>query len=145
MTSFQKQNVSTEIFKPAEILTYTVGATAVANTPVSGVTPVTLVEFSGNRLVIPAQAGSLKVAGAALHDGAIGDTDLSVVSAGVWWLLAAANVTAGARLMAAAVGTVTPFVPDASGLVAHPEAIIGIALEAFSSGALGRVKLINLG
>jgi len=138
------QNAPAEHFKPGDIITYTVGATAVANTPVATVVPMTLVEASGDRLVIPAAAGSLKVMGGALHDAAIGAI-LSVASGGVWPIKAAANITAGARLMAAAVGTVTPFVPDASGLVAHPESIIAIALEAISSGAVGRCKLINLG
>ena len=140
MTSFNKQNVSTEVFKPGEILTYTVGATAVANTPVNGVIPITLVEASADRTVIPAAAGSLICVGGALHDGAIGDTDLAVVSCGVWWVKASGVITAGARLKCGAVGTVVVAgaTPDAS-------AVIGIALEAIASGSVGRVKLINLG
>lgn len=147
MTSFNPQNVVTEYAKPGEILTYTVGATPIANLTVSGVIAGTLVEFSADRTVIPAQAGSLKVCGVAMHDGdAAGNfTEVPVAAEGVWPLKAAANIAAGARVMAAAVGTVTPFVPDASGLVAHPEAIIGIAQEAIASGAVGRVKLIGLG
>lgn len=140
MTSFNKQNVAQEYFKPGAHLTYTVGATAVANTPVSGVTPITLVEASADRTVIPAQAGSLICVGGALHDGAIGDTDLTVVSRGVWPVKASGTITAGARVKCGALGTVVVAgaTPDAS-------AVVGIALEAIASGAVGRVKLTNLG
>lgn len=140
MTSFNKQHVAQEYFKPGQHLTYTVGATAITNTPVSGVTPITLVELSADRTVIPAGATSLKCVGGALHDGAIGDTDLTVVSEGVWPVLASGVITAGARVKCGALGTivVAGATPDAS-------AVVGIALEAIGNGAVGRVKLIGLG
>lgn len=132
-------NVPVEHFKPGEILTYTVGATAVSNAPVSGVTPAQVVEFSADRTVIPAGATSMVVAGVALHDQAIGGK-VSVASAGVWPLKAAGVITAGARLISAAAGTVV-----VAGAAPDARSVIGIALEAIGNGAVGRVKLIGLG
>ena len=139
MTSFNYTNAPQEYFRPGEILTMTVGATAIANTPVSGVVPATVVEFSGDRLVIPAAATSMVVAGVALHDAAIG-AKVSVACAGVWPVKASGVVTAGARLISGAVGTVV-----VAGATPDARAVIGIALEAIGSGAVGRVKLIGLG
>lgn len=142
MTSANPQSVAQEYFKPGEILTYTVGATAITNPTVSNQISAQLVEISADRTVIPAQAGSLLVAGVALHEGdATGlFTKVPVASAGVWPMKASGVVTAGARLKAGATGTVVVAgaTPDAS-------AVIGIALEAIASGSIGRVKLINLG
>lgn len=131
-------NVPVEHFKPGEIMTYTVGATAVSNAPVSGVTPAQVVELSADRTVIPAGATSLVVAGVALHDQAIGGK-VSVASAGVWPLKASGVVTAGARLVAGAAGTVV-----VAGATPDARAVIGFALEAIASGSVGRCKL-NLG
>lgn len=147
MTSPNPVAVAQEYFKPGQILTYTVGATAITNPKVSGQVSAQLVELSADRTVIPAQAGSVLVVGIAGHEGdATGIFKvIPVPSVGVWPLKAAANITKGQRLMAAAAGTVTPWVADASGLVADPRAIVAIALEAIASGAIGRCKLINLG
>lgn len=142
MTSFNPQNVVTEYSRPGEILTYTVGATPIVNLTVSGVLAGTLVEFSADRTVIPAQAGSLVCCGVATHDGdAAGNfTVIPVASEGVWPLKASGTITAGARVKCGALGTVVVAgaTPDAS-------AVIGIAQEAIASGAVGRVKLIGLG
>lgn len=132
-------NVPVEHFKPGEILTYTVGATAISNAPVSGVTPAQVVEASADRTVIPAGATSMIVVGVALHDAAIG-AKVSVASCGVWPLKAAGTITAGARLISAAAGTVV-----VAGAAPDARSVIGIALEAIASGAVGRVKLIGLG
>lgn len=142
MTSPNPQSVAQEYFKPGEILTHTVGATPITNPKVGAQISAQLVEFSADRTVIPAQAGSLLVAGVALHEGDAAGifTKIPVASAGVWPLKASGVITAGARLKAGAAGTVVVAgsTPDAS-------AVIGIAMEAIASGAIGRVKLINLG
>lgn len=131
-------NVPVEYFKPGEIMTYTVGATALSNAPVSGVTPAQVVELSADRTVIPAGAGSVLVIGVALHDAAIG-AKASVASGGVWPLKASGTITAGARLIAGAAGTVV-----VAGATPDARTVIGVALEAIASGAVGRCKL-NLG
>lgn len=143
MTSFNPQNVVTEYAKPGEILTYTVGATPVVNLTVAGQIAGTLVEFSADRTVIPAQAGSLVCCGVALHDGSASTGNFPVIpvaAEGVWPLKASGTITAGARVKCGAVGTVVVAgaTPDAS-------AVIGIAQEAIASGSVGRVKLIGLG
>lgn len=142
MTSFNPQNVVTEYAKPGEILTYTVGATPVANLTVSGQIAGTLVEFSADRTVIPAAAGSLVCCGVALHDGSATGTftAIPVAAEGVWPLKASGTITAGARVKCGAVGTVV-----AAGATPDASAVIGIAQEAIASGAVGRVKLIGLG
>lgn len=142
MTSFNPQNVVTEYNKPGSILTYTVGATAISNLTVGGQIVGTLVEFSADRTVIPAAAGSVVVAGLALHDGSASTnfTQVPVATSGVWPIKAASTITAGARLVTGAVGTVAP-----AGATPDAREVIGIALEAIASGAAGRVKLINLG
>lgn len=147
MTSANPQNVAQEYFFPGEFLTYKVGATPITNPKVNGQVSAQLVELSADRTVIPAQAGSTVVVGIAQHEGDASGifTVVTVASAGVWPLKAAANITAGQRLKAAAAGTVTPFVANADGTVARPDAIVAIALEAIASGAIGRCKLINLG
>lgn len=132
-------NAPVEYFKPGELLTYTVGATPVANTPVSGVVPGTLLEFSGDRLVIPAAAGTNLYAGLATHDAAVG-AKITVASAGVWPVKAGGVITAGARLITGAVGTVV-----VAGAAPDARQLVGVALEAIASGAVGRVKLTSLG
>lgn len=107
--------------------TYTVGAT-----PVTGGMAL---EFSGNRLVIPSTAGSLKFAGIALHDGAVGDK-VTVGFEGVYPLTAAGAIAAGDTLICGAAGTVA-----AAGAAPDARTVIGRALEAISNAAAGRCRV----
>lgn len=95
----------------ADRQTYTVGATPV----VGG----RLVEHAvGDRICVPAAAGSFRVAGVAMHDAAVGQT-VTIACDGVWQITATGAVVAGDRLIAAAAGTVASAgaAPDARTLV----------------------------
>lgn len=131
-------NAAVEYVKPGAHATYTASA-AITNTPVSGVVPITLVEITGNRAVGPAGAGSTKCVGGALHDAASGATNLTVVAEGVWPIKASGAIAAGDNLICGAAGTVV-----AAGATPDARTLVGKALEAISSGAVGRCKL-NLG
>lgn len=125
----------TEYHSPADRLTYTATAT---------ITGGQLVELTGDRTIGPAGAGSVKCVGIAMQDCAVG-AKVGVASEGVWPVVSGGVITAGMRLKCGAAGVAVPFVTDASGLVALPNSIVGIALEAIASAATGRVKLTNLG
>lgn len=109
--------------------TYTVATTAVVGGQ--------LVEINGNMTVGPAGAGSTKCVGVAGHDAAVG-AQVTVYPAGVFDLLAAGAIAAGAKVICGAAGTV---VTVGAGTF---DQVIGTAQEAINNAATGRVAL-NLG
>lgn len=117
-----------ERFKSGEpAITMTVGAAVTAGQ---------LVEMTANRTVGPAGAGSVKVVGIALQSGsAVGDK-ITVATGGVFNVLAAGAITAGAALIAGAAGTVV-----VSGAAPDARTVVGVALEDISNAASGPVKL----
>jgi hypothetical protein len=116
-----------EYISPADKITCTVGAT-----PVVGGQVVTL---SANRTVIPATAASRPL-GVAMHDGAVGAT-VTVMLEGVAPLKAAGAIAAGDLVeVSATAGSV-----QADNATPALGLIVGIALEAISDLAVGRVLL----
>lgn len=99
--------------------------------PSATVTGGTLAEVSGNGTVGPAGAGSTKVVGVFAFDAATGSRVTIHPLTCVHEVTAAAGITAGATLKAAAAGQVTNWVSgtDAADL------IVGRALTTVSSGA----------
>lgn len=124
-----------EYFKPGADITVTASA---------AVTGGQLVEFTGDRRVGPAAAGSLVVCGVARQDAAV-EGKVAVASGGVYPLTATGAIAAGQRVMAAAGGTVAavpaPAATPAAGDIANTRATVGYALEAIATGATGRIKL----
>lgn len=125
-----------EYFKPGDHLTCTVGATPVVGGQ--------LVELSASRTVIPAAADSVKVAGVALYDAAVGEK-VAVASEGMWPVVASGALTAGMRLVAAANGTAKA-APTGGGAYVQGETTfyqrsIGFAVEDIANGVAGRVQL----
>lgn len=113
---------------PADKITMTVGATAVLGGQ--------LVKLSGNRTVIPTAAVTDRPVGVALHDAAIG-AKVTIATEGVFPLKAAGAVAAGDTLTPGAVaGTVSTDITTIDAMC-----LVGIALEAISDTAVGRVKL----
>lgn len=126
----------TAYHQPGDLITYTVGATTVADGD--------LVELSGDRTVIPAQADSVKCVGFAVYGGVAGEK-IAVAAEGVWPVNASGNLAVGDQLVCAAAGD-AKVVPAASagyvlGETTIPYRIVGIALEAIATGTRGRVKL----
>lgn len=120
----------TEYAYPGDVLTFT---------PTAPVTGGQLVELTGNRTIGPAGATSTKVCGVAQQDAATG-VPVGVRSKGVVGLTASGAVTTGQRLVAGAAGVAVAVAVDTDARM-----VIGYALEAITSGQVGRVKLINLG
>lgn len=128
-----------EYFDPDEHLTFTVATTAVSGG--------NMVELNGDRTVQPAGAASLKCVGIALHDAAVGET-VSVAAEGTWPAVASGAIAAGDLLTCDTGGKVVTLAA-AGGAYAQAaangsRAIVGIALEAISDTAKGRVRLKNL-
>jgi hypothetical protein len=101
-----------------------------------------LVEFTGDRSVGPAAAGSFKVIGVACQDcdgvAATGNK-IAVATGGVWNLRAGAAIAAGDQLVPLANGAVGP-----SGAAPDARTVIGVALQAINNAADGPV-LIRIG
>lgn len=112
----------TPVHKPGQTISSTTSA---------AVTGGQLLEVTGDNTVGPAAAGSLKVVGQAAHDAASGKP-ITVHAPGrpVCEATAAATVTAGQRLKAAANGQVTPYV-DGTDAVTQ---VVGLALAGATSG-----------
>lgn len=83
------------LFKPGQAVTFTATAT---------ITGGQTVEVSGDRKVAPATAASTKAIGTAAHDAANGDTVIVHLPGIVDTVTAAAAITAGASVEAAAAG-----------------------------------------
>ena len=128
-----------EYSRPGDLLSYTVGATPV----VAG----NLVELSGSRLVIPAQADSTKVVGIAVFDGATGDMISVMGGAAIVPMVnsAGGTVTAGTKVVADAAGTFKGVEAYTGTYVAAEmtisQRIIGMAIEDILANATGRVML----
>lgn len=109
-------------FKAGSAITLTASAT---------ITGGQLVEVTGVRTVGPAGATSLAWIGTAAHDAASGGSVIVHLAGPVHLLTAAADVTAGNLLVAAAAGTVTPLAavttPTAAD-VTGTRALVGVAL-----------------
>lgn len=113
----------------ADRQTYTVGATPV----VGG----RLVEHAvGDRLCIPAAAASVRVAGLAMHDAAVGQT-VTIAAEGVWPITTVGAVVAGDRLVAGAAGTVS-----SAGAAPDARTLIGMAQKDAGGAALCDVRLM---
>lgn len=115
-----------EYFAPGDHLTFTAGGT---------ITGGQLVAVSANRTVVAAGAGSLLVAGVALHDAVSGEK-VTVACEGVWPLKATGAISFGDRLIGAAAGTVAP-----AGAAPDARTLVGWALESIANAATGRVKI----
>lgn len=124
----------TPVFDPGDAITMTASAAVVGGQ---------LVTLTGDRRVGPCGAGGTAI-GVALRDAAA-EAETVVQRNGVHRLTAAAAIAAGDRLIPAAAGQVTPVA--AAGATAadieNSRDIIGIAFEAFASGAEGLVA-VNL-
>jgi len=118
----------TPYFDDARELTYTVGATpVVGGRLVQSVSP-------GDRLVVPAAAGSATTKGMALYDAASGKK-VAVARDQVLPATASGAIAAGVKLVAAAGGTVAARTAEGA------EAIVGEALENAADGALLRALI----
>lgn len=109
----------------------------ISSTTSAAVTGGQLLEVTGNNTVGPAAAGSLKVVGQAAHDAPAGSS-VTVHAPGrpVCVATAAATVTAGQRLKAAAAGQVTPYVDGTDAVTL----VVGLALTGAASGAAVRYQ-----
>lgn len=124
-----------EYAMPGDVLTYTVGATAVTGGQ--------LVELDASGNVVHAGDESLKCVGVAMHDAAIG-AKVSVARVGVWPLKAAGAVAIGDQLAPAAAGDVKAQAAAAGATaedINDARAIVGLALAAISSGQRGKCML----
>jgi len=119
----------TPYFDDARELTYTVGATPV----VGG----RLVESStpGDRIAVPASAGSLTVKGVALYDQVVGKK-VAVARDQVLPVVASGAIAAGVKLIAGAAGVVV-----AAGATPDARTIVGEALESAVDGATLRALI----
>lgn|SRR5574343_844017 len=108
-----------------------VTGTVWTGTASAAVTGGTLAEVSGSGTVGPAGAGSTKVVGVFAHDAASGALVAIHLNKPIHSVTAAASITAGNTLKAAASGQVTPWVSgtDAADL------IVGTALTTAASSA----------
>lgn len=117
-----------EYASPGDHLTFTAGGT---------ITGGQMVKLSANRTVIAtAGAAETSVIGVALYNAANGDTNLTVATDGVWPLTASGAIAAGDNLTGAAAGAVV------TNNAATAVSMVGKALEAISSTATGRCKLM---
>lgn len=125
-----------EYVSEAERLTVTAGA---------AVTGGNVVKLSANRtVIITAATAEAKVLGAALYTVASGDANLTVATDGVWPLVASGAISAGDDVTGAAAGQVITLAPAAAATLAdinNARNVIGMALEAISNAAPGRIKL----
>ena len=95
-----------------------------------------LVEVTGDKTVSPAAADSKAVVGVALADANAGDP-VPVVTRGFTWVTAAAAVTAGGLVKAAANGQITAY---ASG-TDPADAIVGVVVVGASAGSQALIML----
>ena len=109
------------LFKPGQAFTCAASA---------AVTGGQLLEVTGDRIVAPAAADSVKTVGVAAFDAAVGD-NVTVYSGGVQRIVASGAIAAGARVAAAAAGKVS-----ATGVNK-----IGTALAAAADGALAQIQM----
>lgn len=115
------------VFDDGDDLTMTAGA---------AITGGQLVYVSGSKAVTPTAAATAAWLGVALFDAASG-APVTVTSAGVQELTAAATIAPGDVLMAAAGGQVTPFTGTTYSQV------VGIALTGGAANAKVRVRLVR--
>jgi hypothetical protein len=118
-----------EYFPEDARLTVTVGATPV----VAG----RLVELSGDRTVIPAQANSIKVCGLALQSGGATGDKVAVATDGYWPCRASGAIAEGDFVKAGAAGVVVAIAADGD-----PRLIVGRAIQDIADGADGPIKLM---
>lgn len=95
-----------------------------------------LVEVTGDKTVSPAAADSKAVVGVALADANAGDP-VPVVTRGFAWVTAAAAVTAGGLVKAAANGQITAY---ASG-TDPADAVVGVVVVGASAGSQALIML----
>lgn len=130
-----------EYHKPGDLVTFTVGATAVEAGDV--------VALSGNMTVIPAAADSQATVGVAAYDAAVGDPVAVFIGGMVLPMTTAAGETlaAGDRVISAGGGQVKAAdVPGATYVQAEAQGflkVIGIALQAVGAASTGKVLLIH--
>lgn len=126
-----------EFVLPGNNATMTAGAT---------ITGGQVVKLSANRTVIPSAAtADTKVVGVALYNGATGDA-ITVATDGVWPLTASGAIAAGDDVTAAAAGAVITLAATATATAAdinNARNIIGMAWEAITGAATGRVKVMR--
>jgi predicted RecA/RadA family phage recombinase len=92
--------------------------------------------MTGDRVVRTAQAASVVVVGAAMHD-AVAGAKVTVASEGVWMLTASGSIAAGSRVVAAASGQVSQ-----AGATPDARTVVGVALADATNGNLVPVKLV---
>lgn len=135
-----------EYHYPADKLTF-----AAASAVVGG----QLVKANGtNDQCVPATADATNVLGVAMYDGTPSAPTnpgklVGVASKGVWPITASGAINCGDRVVAGANGTVKT-VPAAGASYVQAEAtipsrVVGIAMADIADGAVGPIKLINLG
>lgn len=108
--------------------------TCIAVSAITGGQLVELVTGGAERRVQPAANGSLLVMGMALHDAATG-APVTVVSEGVWQVVAHGAITAGMRLKAFTAGTVQD-----AGATPDARLVIGFAIGDAADTTLCAVK-----
>jgi len=124
-----------EVALPGDVLTYTVGATAVSGGQ--------LVELDASANVVHCSDESLKCVGVAMHDAAIG-AKVSVARVGVWMLKANGSIAIGDQVAPAAAGDVKAQ-PAAAGATAEDindaRAIVGLSLATITTTNRGKIML----
>lgn len=109
----------------------------------AAVTAGQMVEVTGNMTVGPAGAASRKVVGMAMQTGsAVGDKIAVQIFGFIARLTASGAIAAGDELNPAAAGAVATLAAAAAatlGDINNARSVIGVALEAISNGATGRV------
>lgn len=127
-----------EVALPGDVLTYTVGATAVLGGQ--------MVDLDAAGSVVHSAADSRKCVGVAMHDAAIG-AKVSVARVGVWMLKASGAIAIGDQISTAAAGDVKaqPAAAAATlGDINIARAIIGVSLATITSTNRGKIMLRGL-
>lgn len=107
----------------------------------AAVTEGRVVEYTGDKRVAHAAAGSLKPAGVAAQTASAAEDKVTVFHEGIFDLEATGAIAAGDLVEAAANGTVRVLAAvDVAGSF-NPKAIVGRASAAIANGAKGPVKL----
>lgn len=113
------------------------GHPRITYTTAAAVTAARLVEFTANRTIQPAGAGSVKVAGLAMQTSDAAGDKIAVATGGVWNCRASGAIAAGDYVIAGAAGVVVT-----SGATPDARTVIGQALEAIANGQDGPVRLM---
>ena len=116
------------VYTPAQAFTLTASA---------AITGGQLVEITGSGTVGPAGVTSAKVVGVAAFDCASG-ARITIWGAGIHEGVAAANITAGDPVKAAAAGQVTGYTVGTDAV----NALLGKAITTASSGSLVRFQIV---